>query len=502
MSEIEILIYADRVAGTISGSITYENLWLSLDEPLEEWEPFTGGEPSPSLDYPQVIRGVGDTGFFDGELLQGYYKAADGVFISYHTYVCNYNKIPCETGDKIALESNVSATSFYFIFYDKDGNFLSSKSLGTGKQFESDVPQNGKYFCFNIGVDSGITPQSVKHITVTINGMYAICVKMHGVNICEGVESGAWLHSNGNPSTTGDYVRTRKMQVKENTTYKESCVSDLDDVAKTVVFWDKNGSFLKYQSISTSIQTPSNCGYMAINYNKSGLVLGNIRDAMVAELNIFPETFIPYQSNTTYIPISSPLFDGDKLIKGNKEYKILRKKKLAVFDGDEAWSKATGNESAGLNNFVTTTDGKLEPGYCDKFKSQNTAIAETTEEGILFQSLGIYVRIKSSKATDASGFKKWLQSNPITCVYTLATPMYEELTPEAQKDLYSILSCDEQTTIEIVGDQSTVSFIVPRTLDAAISSTALCQSKINTIDISSILNLESRVNKLEIDTSL
>lgn len=72
---------------------------ITKGEPAN-WEPYTGGQPSPNPDYPQIVHGVGDMAFFDGELLQGYYQVWDGTFKPATVALCNKNPIPCKPGDK------------------------------------------------------------------------------------------------------------------------------------------------------------------------------------------------------------------------------------------------------------------------------------------------------------------------------------------------------------------------------------------------------------------
>ena len=70
---------------------------------------------------------------------------------------------------------------------------------------------------------------------------------------------------------------------------------------------------------------------------------------------------------------------------------------------------------------------------CDKFPYTAIGIQSTNYE--MVQSLGftnfgyIDIRIHKSKlqSQDVTGFKQWLQQNPVTVVYQLAEPTYEEV---------------------------------------------------------------------------
>lgn len=508
-------LYPSTETGT-TDTVTFSDIKIGLTQ-FETWEPYTGGQPAPSPDYPQVIHGVGDMGFFDGEY-QYVYHDNDNTLNNNPEWVSSINKVPCKTGDNIEIIYTVAnSKSMYGIIYYKGDKFISALAaqIGNGK---FTVPSGVDGFQWQV-YDGSAQPDPSK-VVVTINGMYAICVKMKGVNLCEGVESGAWLNASGNPIATDDYVRTKKIKVNENTTYKESSDIDLDGILKTVVFWDKDGKYIKYQAVGASIQTPANCGYMAINYYKSGLVLGNVRDVMIAESAIFPESFIPYQDNTTYIPISSPLFAGDQLIKRNMEHKTYRKMGFAVFDGDEDPINPIHVDGVGFGctmaqNVNIDESKKIYSNtflQIEKWNNGSYGVSVLVDLGnkqIVFTIPDEILGTSSSTGVDEAKtkIKEFFKNNKTIVCYTLQSPTEEGLTPEAQKAIHSIMACDEQTTIEIVGVPSDETiqnqFLLPRNEDGALNTTAYCTAEKNKIVLNELVaqNLDARVNKLEIDNA-
>lgn len=509
--QCSILFYPNRTTETeVTG--VYKNIKAGFAQ-FETWEPYTGGQSAPNPDYPMAVQGTGYRGFFDGELIQGVYKVADGSFSGYdERYICNANRIPCNPGGTVTMKYDGSNTNLYLLFYKKDGTFISNKLVQNGHEVSQVAPAETAYCNFDIyNGGTAIPVDSAGNITVLINGKYAVCVKMHGVNLCQGVESGAWLNASGNPSATADYVRTKKIKVNENTTYKESSVIDVSGIAKTVVFWDKNGSYLKYQEVSDSIQTPANCGYMAINYYKSGLVLGNVRNVMIAESSIFPESFIPYQSNTTYIPVDYPLFEGDKIIQRNGEYKLIRYHGIEIADGTTDWNKNTPSDPNDYAYYrsVEPIKDTTKAIYCDRLRKIPNAEKTVGISMSSYYPKAIYVRLDADllPTNDAEHFKQWLSENPLTIIYPLATPTEEPLSPEAQKALHSIMATDEQTELTIVGVPADAGiqnqFLVPRNEDGALNTTAYCTAEKNKIVLNELVaqNLDARVNKLEIDNA-
>lgn len=59
---VALALYANNTDNSKAGQkVTYKNLYAYFEnEPLTEWEPFTGLKPSPSPDYPQEIRSIGE----------------------------------------------------------------------------------------------------------------------------------------------------------------------------------------------------------------------------------------------------------------------------------------------------------------------------------------------------------------------------------------------------------------------------------------------------------
>lgn len=490
----------------------YGNAIVKKIEGFIKQEKTTGAQPAPNPDYPMVVQGTGYSGFFDGELLQGYYKTADGILSTGMDYVCNKNMIPCKPGDNIALDISINSSAVFLLYYDTNGKYVSHKALNAGSNFKTIVPASIYGFNFDIQKSGGLTPDAVGPITITINGKYAVCVKSEGINLCSGVESGAYLHSNEKPSSTENYVRTNKMIVKPNTVYKESSVIE-GTVTKTAVFWDENETFIKYSSFDSDIQTPSNCKYMALNYYADGLTVSKVRNVMITEKSVFPNTYVPYQSNVSYIPVDYPLFEGDKIIQRNGEYKLLRNWGFKTYDGsdDENWRLYAGADVT--NNFaymvVAVTDALSVPDPVSNIYSNRVIGVASSKNAYEFSgyiTLHQFV-IFTNKYESETAFKTWLKSNPITLAYPLETPTEEPLSPEAVKALNSIMAADEQTELTIIGIPADAEisnqFLLPRNEDGALNTTAYCTAEKNKIVLNELVaqNLDARVNKLEIDNA-
>ena len=227
------------------------------------------------------------------------------------------------------------------------------------------------------------------------------------------------------------------------------------------------------------------------------------------------DEYHPYQSSVTYIPIDYPLFEGDKIIQRNGEYKLIRKWGHAVFDGseDESWGVTYINTYRIYNSYIDLTNPGKKSSYvvCDRFDSVGLTTSDSYVDNNAFISgSGKFNLMTSPDRSEINGtesLKTWLRSNPVTVVYELETPTEELLSPEAQKALHSIMATDEQTELTIIGIPADAGiqnqFLLPRNEDGALNTTVYATSKRNEVILNEFAeqNLDSRINKLEIDNT-
>lgn len=118
--------------------------------------------------------------------------------------------------------------------------------------------------------------------------------------------------------------------------------------------------------------------------------------------------------------------------------KVIRRTKKLVLNGSENWTTSRFTEQSEFIGFELAGIG-LKPGnrtnlVCDKFNVIETINQNNTCEGIQASSTNdlLWIKIYKTRLTEQTiqGFKTWLQSNPVTVLYELATPTEEELTNE------------------------------------------------------------------------
>lgn len=486
------------------------------DSPLSI-EPYTGGQPSPNPDYPQIVHGVGDMGFFDGELLQGYYQVSDGTFKPATVALCNKNPIPCKPGDKIIFEYEdvINGSGISIFFYKSDGTFISRVNKVGVRKIEGVAPQDTTYCNIVINPASEPIPvASAKHITVTINDKYAVCVKSKGKNL---LDFEGFLNSRGSQYTKcGDRYRI----TGTGSAYSNPILLSDEDEDFTLT-----GSVTSESGNGYSVQLLNNAGNVVafirddtkkasgkgckIRLNYVGAGAGVYEDIMV-EKGTSHDKYIPCQSTTTYIPVDYPLFEGDKIVRSNGEYKLLRKWGFKTYDGsdDEDWkiNYIAGSEAqnAVYNVYIgdMANDAKKERYVpCNYFFSPAMGYYLNTTYVSVTGNYNIIISPDMKIDTDQK-WKDWLKTHIMYCAYELATPTEEPLSPEAVKALNSIMAADEETELTIVGVPSDAEiqnqFLLPRNEDGALNTTAYCTAKRNEIALEELENVTAaRLSALE-----
>ena len=541
---IQFLFYGNAI-DTIKPGTIKPMAWASAEVPQDaDWEPYTGGQPSPNPDYPQIVHGVGDMGFFDGELLQGYYQVSDGTFKPATVALCNKNPIPCKPGDKIIFEYEnvINGSGISIFFYKSDGTFISRVNKVGVRKIEGVAPQDTTYCNIVINPASEPIPvASAKHITVTINDKYAVCVKSKGKNLLN--LTGEILYSFGRETIFDNQVTIRPTTDGRSAPGVWFVLGDIKKfLGKTIYVKadaiQRSGNYNPRMLLMTIKGNTSVRTYLTYSYSKAGQVMSvkipddlDTNEASDLALNMYvndgssqvdadayaiftnvyaglsepTNEFVPYQSNVTYIPVDYPLFEGDKIVRRNGEYKLLRKWGMETFDGSVVWGKNSASEDDYLYYYSRLpekdTSGKL---YCDRLKHIKSADPGIGVQLSSYYPKALYVRLSANElpVNDIEHFSEWIQEHPLTFVYPLATPTEEPLSSEAMKALYSIMACDEETELTIVGVPSDAEiqnqFLLPRNEDGALNTTAYCTAKRNEIALEELENATAaRLSALE-----
>lgn len=168
--------------------------------------------------------------------------------------------------------------------------------------------------------------------------------------------------------------------------------------------------------------------------------------------------YIPHKSNKIKLLLNSPLLKGDKLEVVNGKLYHYHKMGKDILNGNESWGKGVTSENyldIRLNNMSTLKPSSHTEigGICDvlPYRSNKNGSWIGTNEGITRYPAtnGIILSILKTRLStqDVQGFKQWLQYNPVTVVYELEEPYYEEVLNEYGEPI--ILEGYENGTIYI-----------------------------------------------------
>lgn len=122
--------------------------------------------------------------------------------------------------------------------------------------------------------------------------------------------------------------------------------------------------------------------------------------------------------STKTLYLNSPLLEGDTIEeKDGGIYHVHRHSKV-VLDGSENWINSDNNYAyISLNDLGAKTSGKL---FCDTLILGNALSGD-----IFIGTAGLGINYNDTNRTNLTTLLSWLQSNPVTVVYELASPTYE-----------------------------------------------------------------------------
>lgn len=456
-------LIGDGNVGTVTGPrVDFES--LDSAAVVKEIPGKTVQEGTPYPEHSIPIHGVGDSGYFDGALLQGYYSTTDGSFKVSDDLVCNANKIPCKIGDTLSIVINdKDIKETFFLFYKADGTFLGNNPNQTVK-----APEGAEYFCFRVQ-KTGITPRNAGHIAITKNGKYMTMIKGRTANLFDysrlpsKTQGGAIVTNNGDGSFTvsgsgnmNEIART-EYEIPGNT-FKE-----LFEPGKLSLKVDKivnpypyialyqNGKFVstllqagKQEEASANLNETYFDGTYSMRIGFVGntgsvIITGTIRPMLYQDGD---GTYQPYKESSSMIPITQPLYTGDKIYQKDGELWLHRENAEVNFDGSESWSFAAAwNQIVLMEDEYNIKNENLEPGniVSDRFLPGSVDERDQGKREIVYQgkrNAGTgFIGIASSIFTDLQTAKTWLQSNPVTAVYKLAVPVEERITAEEAYNL-------------------------------------------------------------------
>lgn len=268
---------------------------------------------------------------------------------------------------------------------------------------------------------------------------YDIDFMTSGKNLFDYTKSteSCYLNADGTLATTASYKTSDFIPVIGGKTY---CISKRGTVRSKFYNSSKevlNDNWATSTDAATTIIIPDEVSYFRFSYCINGDY--KVDEATLQlELGSVETSYEPFTGfETTTVQLNQPLRE---LPNGGKDTiengVVTRRVGEITFDGssDESWNFDTTYKYAAIDiNGVTGYNIGVKNILCDKLYvlNSNGSISDSTNV-IRYGSSNnnnkvLYVRIDDT-ITSVSEFKTWLQSNPITVWYELATPTTEQIT--------------------------------------------------------------------------
>lgn len=429
---------------------TYKNLMIYEGTDDKSYEPYTGGIPSPSPDYPQEITNVGgyDNLFDKNNIISGSYVSdGNGTFVSNST---------SKRTDYIEIQAN----SYYYIYsdktsgnwgawYDKDKKFISGITLGGQKEGVVNSPANAKYIAFAISYQGNLTDYSKIKINET-----AIKIKHSGKNLFNfnGVTNPSIAtYESGIATLTWD--RGYNVYFLSNSRQK---LTDIDSKKTYTVIFKHKGNSIKMFNYATSqygVSTKDDNEYAEYKFIITGvdfIELNAIRiatsgTAYIKEIMLYEGTDeASYESY--HEPIITPINlqgnilskvrDVKDILKIRRDGRVTITKNIGkvTFVGDDTYAWNISNSSiTGLNAFWILISKykqlnwkqKAQTKLSNYFKYYKEEWKQVTEPCIcentdLKPDMCIFSGFDSNMSL--TKWKEWLSQHPTEVYYELDTP--------------------------------------------------------------------------------
>lgn len=347
-----------------------------------DYEPYTGGKPSPSPEYPQEVKGV---------------DKIEGKIIGKNLFDIN----------KINSNSNTTSTATINSVIDGVINAQWNTSYPSA-DIGSSNSSSGWVNIFNNSIE--LQPN-----TYTLSFKHKVIKKL----------------------TTIDNLRDFFIRVLNKT--DNSIITNVNFTRDFANFKNISNTFTL--SEVTSVYLLFSCNNCQIEIKDIQLEIGST----ATPYQPYVEQSISYTLQNPLYKLSNTVYDYIDLDKG----KIIRNVGIVEFDGssDENWVIYGNNTNMNGYSINYKNISGDTPYVCDKLLTVGT-ISTVLEESVKPTTGWLYVVLNKIRGLNTTElFKTWLQTNPITVYYLLATPTEEDIPQELLTQLQSLKTYYPQTNI-------------------------------------------------------
>lgn len=503
----------------VSTSSFIDNIML-CDEANLPYEPYTGGKPSPSLDYPQEIESVGrvlSTGknLLNADEYYSEFKQDDGTYKGIISKI--YSKHIMVTKDMLgksfafSIEVIVPSNLTYAIIQcvTNGAASFSNRVVGgnVGKMNVVFCPETlDDYLCitygsgggaelvfYNLQLEEGSVATSYEPYTGGAPGLYEkdVEIGLTGKNLFDdnAVLKGYYINdTSGDTMVESGSYSSDYIPVVAGKSYR---IETLEGVkGQWGAFYDINKTYISgiLGYMNKNIIAPDNAAYMRLtisNYNSNSNFANNFF-VVQTDSKISPTDFEPYKqpqslSITTLtglpaIPVPTGTSgitytdaDGQAWIADEIDFargKYIQRVWQAEFDGskDENWKVYEVHK--GFNIQALTEEARSKRGFSNSLKIASS-LTESSESVIIgYNSKNIYILNSSfyDNSLNDNGLSNWkahLAEHPLKVMTYLDTPVETDLSEE-QLQAYRSIRSNKPTTIfsNDAGAQMDVSYAI------------------------------------------
>lgn len=426
---------------------SYYNIQFEEGETATSYEPYVGGEGSPSPKHPQEIKSVGEKSknlFNINNLTSStYIKNNNDGTITVTKYAANSDVTlqqlcpELKVGDIVYLSMKTTGEQTMYL---SDGT---NWNIGSKKTITQEMLDAKAYFY--TGVNDQDTPVIISNIQIFEHYDYRIPVKVSGKNLFNKDEvkyiTDSYLDDTGvKTAYSGTSYTDMKIKVTPNNIYTLSGL--ITEEATNVVgvyYFDEEKNFISRYTLkgvnNFTFNTPLNCYYVDFQFRTSN----NNFDNWQLEEGEATTEYEPYvEPVTTNIYLDEPLRKiGDYSDKIDFEQGVVnRNVKKLILDGSYKpslgnWRNVEGYYAVGYpqstipDSYKTNEIGKI---LCEQLPNktyENLYSINKPVEGISTNSTSrysIFIRLKTDTITTVDQYLEYLNSNPLTINYVLATP--------------------------------------------------------------------------------
>ena len=397
------------------------NIQIEEGSTATAYEPYVGGQPSPSPDYPQQIQTVtglqtvevSGKNLFDGIFELGNINPTTGANTSSTTTIRTKNYAAIKGGENYTI-SVVGGGTVALGFYQSNGTFI---GVGTTKASPNTftAPANAGRVRFIIASNTNTSTKAQCEKGSSATDWTPYSKQTYEINLGKNlfnknnVVNGIPQAADGSiGQITRDGRTCEFIPVLPSTQYTHS---GHPAGWAVVAFYRADKSFIQRVSDVTTITTPSDCAYASVSCSVDNL------DTCQFELGATATAYAPY---FTPIELCKLGTYQDYIYKDGDDWKVHKATNKAELDGTESWVKGNGGTSHWyhLANIFSKLKSINQPNPFSKFAYsthyENREITNAnTQLGftILTANNLANIRIRTSGEDTTSNFKAWLATN-------------------------------------------------------------------------------------------